>query len=68
MIRHRDCIRLSRREYTLHGRFRSVLLDLGRLADKSIGRQTLLADQARRSANSSNEITRITWIGKLPSS
>jgi 20S proteasome subunit alpha 4 len=36
--------------------------------DSFIGRQTPSADQARRSANSWSETTRMTWTEKLPSS
>jgi 20S proteasome alpha/beta subunit len=38
------------------------------IADSSVGRRMLSADQAKRSANSSSETTRTTWTEKQPSS
>jgi 20S proteasome subunit alpha 4 len=38
------------------------------IADSSVGRRMLSADQAKRSANSSSETTRTIWTEKQPSS
>jgi 20S proteasome subunit alpha 4 len=38
------------------------------IADSSVGRRMLSADQSKRSANSSSETTRTTWTEKQPSS
>jgi 20S proteasome alpha/beta subunit len=42
--------------------------NLGAGSDKFIGRQMLSVDQARRSASSWSETTRMIWTGRLPSS